>query len=120
MRRCVTRFEARASSDHPITSDVIREAITGGLAPVSTTVNRILAPTFGEECTTRVKDGVAKTVESVVYTEAVIRRLAVEERRVKSAGGFIVRPKFSIGGHGFVSIITDTESNMLGLHSVMA
>ena len=42
----------------------------------------------------------------------------VEEARVPAAGGSIVRPKFSIGGHGFVSIVTDTEGNMIGLHSV--
>jgi predicted enzyme related to lactoylglutathione lyase len=41
-----------------------------------------------------------------------------EEARVPAAGGSIVRPKFSIGGHGFVSIVTDTEGNMIGLHSV--
>lgn len=45
---------------------------------------------------------------------------AVEEARVPAAGGSIVRPKFSIGGHGSVSIITDTEGNMIGLHSVTA
>jgi uncharacterized protein len=43
---------------------------------------------------------------------------SVEESRVVPAGGSIVRSKFSIGEHGSVSIITDTEGNMLGLHSV--
>jgi uncharacterized protein len=43
---------------------------------------------------------------------------SVEESRVVAAGGSIVRSKFSIGEHGSVSIITDTEGNMLGLHSV--
>ena len=42
---------------------------------------------------------------------------AVEEARVAAAGGSIVRPKFSIGAHGFVSVVTDTEGNMVGLHS---
>lgn len=42
---------------------------------------------------------------------------SVEAGRVEAAGGSIVRPKFSIGDHGFVSIITDTEGNMVGLHS---
>ena len=45
---------------------------------------------------------------------------AVEEARVADAGGSIVRPKFSIGDHGNVSIITDTEGNMVGLHSTTA
>lgn len=38
----------------------------------------------------------------------------------QAAGGSIVRPKFPIGGHGFVSIVTDNEGNMIGLHSVTA
>jgi uncharacterized protein len=45
---------------------------------------------------------------------------AVEEARVSAAGGAVVRPKFSIGEHGSVSIVTDTEGNMIGLHSVTA
>lgn len=28
-----------------------------------------------------------------------------------------MRSKFSIGEHGCVSIVTDTEGNMIGLHS---
>jgi predicted enzyme related to lactoylglutathione lyase len=43
---------------------------------------------------------------------------AVEQARVAAAGGTVVRPKFSIGDHGSVAIITDTEGNMVGLHSV--
>ena len=43
---------------------------------------------------------------------------ALEETRVSAAGGSIVRPRFSIGNHGFVSIVTDTEGNVIGLHSV--
>lgn len=42
---------------------------------------------------------------------------AVEEARVAAAGGIVVRSKFSIGQHGFVSIVSDTEGNMVGLHS---
>jgi uncharacterized protein len=45
---------------------------------------------------------------------------AVEQARVPAAGGSIVRPKFSIGEHGAVSIVTDTEGNMIGLHSFTA
>jgi predicted enzyme related to lactoylglutathione lyase len=36
---------------------------------------------------------------------------------VVAAGGHIAKPKFSIGDHGFVSLIMDTEGNMVGLHS---
>ena len=43
---------------------------------------------------------------------------AVEEARAVAAGGSVVQSKYSIGEHGFVSIIGDTEGNMVGLHSV--
>ncbi len=42
---------------------------------------------------------------------------AVEEGRVAGAGGSVHRPKFSIGPYGFVSLVVDTEGNMIGLHS---
>lgn len=45
---------------------------------------------------------------------------STEEARVPAAGGSVVRSKFPIGGHGSVSIVTDTEGNMIGLHSVTA
>lgn len=38
--------------------------------------------------------------------------------RIESAGGKICRPKFSIGEHGFIAIIMDTEGNAVGLHSL--
>ena len=43
---------------------------------------------------------------------------AVEQGKVEAAGGQVVRPKFQIGEHGFVSLFTDTEGNMVGLHSM--
>lgn len=45
---------------------------------------------------------------------------AVEEARVVAAGGQVARPKFPIGEHGFVSLMIDTEGNMVGLHSMSA
>lgn len=44
----------------------------------------------------------------------------VEQDRAAAAGGSVVQPKYSIGEHGFVSIVADTEGNMIGLHSVAA
>lgn len=32
-------------------------------------------------------------------------------------GGHIFKPKWSIGDHGFIAIIGDTEGNAIGLHS---
>ena len=42
---------------------------------------------------------------------------SVEEGRVEAAGGRIQRPKMSIGEWGFISLVYDTEGNMVGLHS---
>ncbi|ASJ71900.1 VOC family protein [Granulosicoccus antarcticus] len=43
---------------------------------------------------------------------------AVEESRIASAGGTVVKPKMSIGDYGFISLASDTEGNMFGLHSM--
>ena len=43
---------------------------------------------------------------------------AVEEGRVGGAGGKVDRPKMSIGEYGFISLVVDTEGNMIGLHSM--
>ncbi len=37
--------------------------------------------------------------------------------RVESAGGQIVRDRTSVGEHGFVAWVRDTEGNRIGLHS---
>ncbi len=43
---------------------------------------------------------------------------AIEQGRVEAAGGSVMRPKFQIGEHGFVSLAIDTEGNMIGFHSM--
>ena len=43
---------------------------------------------------------------------------AQEESRVVGAGGRIEKEKFSIGPYGFISLVYDTEGNMIGLHSM--
>lgn len=43
---------------------------------------------------------------------------AEEESRVVAAGGAVLQAKFSIGEHGFISLINDTEGNLVGLHSM--
>lgn len=43
---------------------------------------------------------------------------SVEESRVESAGGKIFQAKMAIGNYGFCSIISDTEGNTIGLHSM--
>lgn len=43
---------------------------------------------------------------------------AVEEARVEAAGGSVHKSKMSIGEFGFMSLVADTEGNMVGLHSM--
>lgn len=43
---------------------------------------------------------------------------AIEEARIEPAGGKVFKPKTSIGKHGFMTIATDTEGNMIGIHSM--
>lgn len=43
---------------------------------------------------------------------------AVEQGRVEQAGGKVTQPKFAIGEYGFAALVTDTEGNVIGLHSM--
>jgi len=43
---------------------------------------------------------------------------SVEEGRVEAAGGGIFKSKCPIGPHGFISLCTDPDGNMFGLHSM--
>ena len=43
---------------------------------------------------------------------------AIEQARVAEAGGIVVRPKFSIGEFGWITLCQDTEGNMFGLSSM--
>lgn len=43
---------------------------------------------------------------------------SVEARRASEAGGKVFKEKFSIGEYGFIALVTDTEGNMIGLHSM--
>lgn len=43
---------------------------------------------------------------------------AVEAGRAEKAGGKVIRPKFPIGTYGHIALVSDTEGNMIGLHSM--
>jgi uncharacterized protein len=43
---------------------------------------------------------------------------AVEQERAVAAGGKVLRPKFSIGQFGWVTLCLDTEGNNFGLNSM--
>ncbi|MFD1008714.1 VOC family protein [Oceanisphaera ostreae] len=43
---------------------------------------------------------------------------AEQASRVQANGGQVMREKFAIGPYGFIALVVDTESNMIGLHSM--
>ena len=43
---------------------------------------------------------------------------AVEEGRAEKFGGRVQKRKTSIGEYGHISLVCDTEGNMIGLHSM--
>lgn len=43
---------------------------------------------------------------------------AIESARAAANGGKIIFEKKSIGKHGFIAMLTDTEGNVIGLHSM--
>lgn len=43
---------------------------------------------------------------------------AVELARAVNAGGKVFKDKFSIGEHGFIALVHDSEMNLIGLHSM--
>lgn len=43
---------------------------------------------------------------------------SIEENRAAKFGGRIQQNKMAIGEYGFISLIFDTEGNMIGLHSM--
>jgi uncharacterized protein len=53
---------------------------------------------------------------TIVYF--VCQDCSVEAKRASMQGGKIFKEKFSIGQYGFIALVTDTEGNMIGLHSM--
>lgn len=43
---------------------------------------------------------------------------AVEAARAEANGGKLINAKMSIGVHGFIALVADTEGNLIGLHSM--
>ena len=43
---------------------------------------------------------------------------ATEASRVPANGGKVMKDKSSIGQYGFIALVTDTENNVIGLHSM--
>lgn len=62
---------------------------------------------------------VPSDVGIVIYLNAGIS-LAESVNRVEKAGGTVLQPNIPIGENGFIAMITDTEGNKVGLHSMSA
>ncbi|EKG2483495.1 VOC family protein [Vibrio vulnificus] len=43
---------------------------------------------------------------------------AIEQERARQHGGVVVQAKMAIGEYGFISLVQDSEGNMIGLHSM--
>jgi hypothetical protein len=43
---------------------------------------------------------------------------SIEEARIAKAGGSVFKSKISLGDYGFMVLGTDTEGNMIGIHSM--
>ena len=53
---------------------------------------------------------------TIVYF--ICQDCSIEAKRASTEGGKIFKEKFSIGQYGFIALVTDTEGNMIGLHSM--
>lgn len=53
---------------------------------------------------------------TIVYF--ICQDCSAEAKVAATHGGKIFKEKFSIGPHGFIALVTDTEGNMIGLHSM--
>ncbi|MGF7232362.1 VOC family protein [Arachidicoccus sp.] len=62
------------------------------------------------------KEGDGQCVNTMVYFPCTDCR--TEESRVEATGGTVLKPKFSIGQWGFISLCIDTEGNNFGLFSM--
>ena len=64
----------------------------------------------------KMEDGPEGGISTLVYFSCA--DCAEEEGRIAAAGGRVERGKMSIGEYGFISLVRDTEGNMIGLHSM--
>lgn len=62
------------------------------------------------------KDGPAGAGGTIVYF--MCDDCAVEAGRVVANGGQVIQPKFALGEYGHAAMVTDTEGNTIGLHSM--
>jgi predicted enzyme related to lactoylglutathione lyase len=61
------------------------------------------------------KDVVPGGTSSVIYIAS--NDCSVEEKIASEVGGKVHKSKFSVGQYGYMSLIHDTEGNLIGIHS---
>ena len=65
-----------------------------------------------------VKSNYAKPGKGGILVYFSVEDCELSESKVKKAGGKLIRPKFSIGKFGYVSLCEDSEGNLIGLNSM--
>ena len=75
-----------------------------------------MAATGASGALVRMKDGPANGNSVIVYFSC--EDCAAESKKAAENGGKVMKDKFSIGQHGFISLVYDTEGNVVGLHSM--
>lgn len=60
-------------------------------------------------------DGLPDGVGTIVYFSCT--DCAIEAARAEAAGGKMKKAKFAIGSWGHIALVSDTEGNVIGLHS---
>lgn len=72
--------------------------------------------TYGSGGALVIADGFSPGKNSVIVYFSC-EDCAVESGRVASSGGEVHKEKFAIGEYGYISLVADSEGNMIGLHS---
>lgn len=88
-----------------------------------------LPPEWGKQSTFPFEDNGANATGAIVESENLITNgnntviyfasedCTTEQSRVESAGGKVIKPKMPIGQFGFISLFSDLDGNIIGLHS---
>lgn len=88
-----------------------------------------LPPEWGKQSTFPFEDNGANATGALVESENLSTNgnntviyfasedCTTEQSRVESAGGKIIKPKMSIGEFGYISLFSDLDGNIIGLHS---
>ncbi len=53
---------------------------------------------------------------TIVYFQS--EDCAIEEARIEASGGKVIKPKMPLGEYGNMVLASDTEGNMIGVHSM--